>query len=151
MNGELLFLDSQAYQMTASNGVRPAPADIPLPFVQVTKFVPEYRVQVPMNLRKDHLMKIFAAGGAEAGGPNSFIPFLLKGSFKSVKARLAGPAEHEGQSLAEVAANAKQFELSNVKGTIFGFVSPAWSQGISVPGVHCHFLTEGETGENGQR
>lgn len=149
MDGELIYLDGSAYQFTSDGRCRPAPANIPLPFVQVTKFEPEFCItEFPEKLRKDHLMSVFSSGGGESGGKNSFIPFSVTGTFRSVNVRVAGPQESPDQPLHEVAQNAKQWTLENIKGTMFGFVSPIWSQGISVAGPHVHFLSEkGKDGE----
>lgn len=142
MDGELLYIDGQAYQFTSDGHTRAAPPDLSLPFVQVTKFVPEYMTKVSSNLKRDNLIDLFSAPGGEGGGKNSFIPFTIKGSFRAVHLRVAGPQQHDGQSLSEVAKNAKQWSLTDVKGTIFGIMSPEWTQGISVAGIHCHFITD---------
>lgn len=144
MNGELLYLNNTAYQFTSDGQTRRAPPNEPLPFIQVTKFQPEYRTLASSNLTRDNLLELFASGGPEAGGKNSFIPFCVRGSFKAVHLRVAGPQLFEGQSLSEVAKNAKQWSLSDVKGTIWGISSPEWAQGISVAGVHCHFVTDAD-------
>lgn len=149
LDGELIYIDGSAYQFTSDGKVRPAPDDIALPFVQVTQFEPEFTItEFPGKLRKDHLMKVIESGGGESGGKNSFMPFSVTGTFRSVHVRVAGPQENPEQPLKEVAENAKQWTLNDVKGTMFGFISPGWSQGISVEGPHMHFLSEkGEGGE----
>ncbi|KAF1346447.1 hypothetical protein BDV97DRAFT_300692 [Delphinella strobiligena] len=143
MNGELIYLDGKAWQFTSDGQTRRAPSDLPLPFIQVSKFVPEYQT-VTNKLKKDTLMDLFASGGPDAGGKNSFIPFSIKGLFRTLDLRVAGPQLYGAQPLAEVARNAKQWSLSDIKGTLFGIVSPEWSQGISVAGMHCHFISDAD-------
>ncbi|GAB7355282.1 hypothetical protein MBLNU459_g5822t1 [Dothideomycetes sp. NU459] len=148
MDGELIFLDGRAFQFTSDGSCKPAPPSTPLPFVQVTTFEPEYRVEFPSRLRKAHLLPVFGAGGPDGGGRNSFIAFSVTGAFRSVDVRVAGPQTSPEQPLREVAADAKQWTLTGVRGTMFGFMSPDWAQGISVAGPHMHFLSEeGEGGE----
>jgi len=142
MDGELLFLDGIAYQFTSDGKVRLAPGHLSLPFVQVTKFIPEYSLNTQARIRKEDLLDIFAQGGPDAGGKNNFIPFQLRGSFNSVDVRAAGPQKHPGQSLAEVTADAREWSLTNVIGTMFGIMSPEWTQGISVAGAHIHFVSD---------
>lgn len=142
MDGELLFIDGEAYQFTSDGRARRALPSTPLPFVQVTRFVPDYTTVVSEKLTKDDLMEVFKSGGPEAGGDNSFIVFCIKGEFKKMHLRIAGPQEYEGQKLSEVAANARQWTMNSIKGVMFGIYSPPWSQGMSVGGTHCHFLSE---------
>lgn len=146
MNGELLFLDGKPWQMLRSGKVQLADPDTPVPFVQVTKFAPEYSTKAK-QLRKNGLLDVFSSAGSGAGGKNSFVPFLIKGQFKKLDLRIAGPQQHPDQDLAEVAANARKWSLENVKGTMFGIVSPEWMQGVSIGGVHCHFMTDIEPGK----
>jgi alpha-acetolactate decarboxylase len=148
MDGELLYLDGKAWQFTSDGRTRPAPEDVSLPFIQVTKFVPEHTTTVSPNLKQEALIELFTSAGPEAGGKNSFVPFTIKGSFKTIHLRVAGPQLYDGQPLGEVAKNARQWSASEIKGTIFGIMSPEWSQGISVAGVHCHFVSDPD--ENGE-
>jgi acetolactate decarboxylase len=146
MNGELLYLDGQAWQMLRCGKVQRAAPEVSLPFVQVTNFQPEFAVTT-RGLKKSGLLHAFEQAGPAAGGKNSFVPFVVKGKFKSLHLRIAGPQQHPGQDLAEVAANARKWTLNDVEGTMFGIVSPEWTQGISIGGVHCHFMTDGEQGK----
>lgn len=148
MDGELLYINGKAWQFTSDGTTKQAPDDISLPFIQVTKYEPELNTIIPARFGKDDLLRIFSSAGAEGGGKNSFIPFTVKGSFHNLYLRAAGPQQYDGQGLAEVAKNAKEWTLEEKKGTIFGIISPEWSQGISVAGVHCHFISEpDESGE----
>jgi acetolactate decarboxylase len=149
MNGELLFLDGKPWQMLPSGKVQPASPQTSIPFVQVTNFQPEFQTKA-VGLKKEALVDVFEKSGPGAGGKNSFVPFLVKGKFKSLHLRIAGPQEHDGQDLAEVAANARKWSVENVEGTMFGIASPEWMAGVSVAGVHCHFMTEAEPGKDAE-
>lgn len=133
--------------MLRSGKVQPADPSTSLPFVQVTNFQPEFEAKVDA-LKKSALVHVFESNGPGAGGKNSFVPFVVKGKFKSLQLRIAGPQEHDGQDLAEVAANARKWSVQDVKGIMFGIASPEWMQGVSVGGVHCHFMTEPEQGKD---
>jgi len=141
INGELLYIDGKTWQITSDGKTRLADPNVSLPFIQVTQFVPEYSSTVS-NLNTKTLLHVFQSQGPEAGGKNSFVPFCIKGSFKTLHVRIGGPQLYDRQPLVEVAKNAKQWTVEGIKGTIWGIVSPEWSQGISVAGVHCHFLSE---------
>lgn len=146
MDGEMVLVAGRAYQFTSDGAVRTAPNNLPLPFVQVTRFAPEYNLTVPRRWAKRELLDLFAYGGPDAGGRNSFIAVAVAGRFKRVDVRVAGPQESPEQPLSEVAANAKQWSIDDVDGTMFGFVSPKWAQGISVAGPHLHFVSDAQSG-----
>lgn len=147
MDGELLYINGKAWQFTSDGETKPAPQDLCMPFLQVTKFEPEYTTAVPARFGKDDLLKIFTLFGAEGGGKNSFVTFSIKGRFETLHIRAAGPQLCHGQGLVEVAKNARHWTLEDKKGTMFGIISPEWSQGISVAGVHGHFVSDED--ENG--
>jgi acetolactate decarboxylase len=129
-SGELLFLDSTAYSIAPNDSdrdechVEHAKGDIQLPFVMVTKYVPEFSLEVNGEVDIDSLMDVLGCEGPIAGGKNSFMPFRVRGTFSRVEFYVVG------------------HELVDVKGTVFGFVSPKWAKHISVTGVHCYFLSE---------
>jgi len=158
LDGEMIMLDGKAWHMTTSSDgqlpiVKPAGAQQMLPFVQVTKFMPAFRSALSTGFSKDELVDYFAGAGGEGGGtggPNSFVPFSVTGSFKSVNVRIAGPRSHERENLAEVTARAKKWDLKDVKGTMFGVASPEWMQGVTVGGVHAHFLSDEGEGSGAQ-
>ena len=47
----------------------------------------------------------------------------------------------KGQPLSELGDSQAVNTYSNIKGTVFGFRSPPFSQGISVAGGHLHFVS----------
>ncbi|KAL1296555.1 hypothetical protein AAFC00_000058 [Neodothiora populina] len=144
MDGELLFLHGRAWQFKADGGTQLADPDVELPFVQVTNFEAEFRKTIKgRKVTREQLLEVLLDGGADgkAGGRNSFVPFVVRGAFDRLDLRTVAPQRFPGQGLREVAKNAKQWSIEKkTKGEIFGIVSPEWSQGISVAGVHCHFV-----------
>jgi acetolactate decarboxylase len=168
MDGELLFLDSIAYHVkpnvnlntnaddNAENGVslncvvERAKGDQMLPFVMVTKFVPEFGLIVNGALEMRSLRDVFGSEGPKAGGQNDFLPFRVRGEFESVSIYSTGPSGRRASSSSSLPSSSPgsamsetaQHELKDVKGTVFGFVCPKWAEGISVSGMYCHFLSE---------
>ena len=144
--GELLFLDSQAYQIHPNSNdsefptVQAAPKDARLAFVMVTKFVPEYEITVDGELELDSLLDVFSAEGPDAGGWNSFIPFRVRGEFEVVK--LEAILQRSSPTSSGSTDNAVLCEVADVKGTMFGFVGPRWVEGMSVSGVRCYFIAD---------
>jgi alpha-acetolactate decarboxylase len=152
-NDELIYLDSQPFQVSTSSMkdgdqkhvARSATSNSGLAFVMVTRFVPEYEVNVGGQLEKGSLLDVFnSQQGQGAGGKNSFIPFKVRGSFAKIKIR-RNQALRRQQKLDEILED----ELVDVKGTVFGFCGPDFFKGVSVTGAHCCFLSDKDA--NGQR
>lgn len=147
MEGEMLMLDGVTWRMTADGKVKKAASSAQMPFVQVTIFQPEYRVKAPAGLTKEGLWDVFSSPGSRAGGKNSYMPFRLRGTFTSIDVRVAGGQKEGSGGLSDVAGEAMQKTLKDVKGEMFGFAGPVWSVGVGIPGLHCHFLSEETNGE----
>jgi len=137
--------------------IKKAARDAMLPFVQVTLFRPEFRLPLPLpqskSLSKSSLLSTLSSppspGGplpadlkGATGGQNSFLPFLIRGTFNELTLRIGGPMKNDSETLAQVTARAPQWRIKGAKGTIFGFLSPEWSNGISVAGFHGHFIED---------
>lgn len=137
--------------------IKRAARDAMLPFVQVTLFRPEFRLPLPLPrsnpLSKTSLLRTLSAPPSPSGplppdlqgatgGPNSYLPFLIRGTFSDLTLRIGGPMKDDSESLAQVTARAPQWRIKGARGTIFGFLSPRWSNGISVAGFHGHFIED---------
>lgn len=178
--GELLFLDSTAYFIPPNQGHQasraasptssppngsalPSPenenimehakGEILLPFVMVTKFVPEFSLNISGDTEMESLMDLLECEGPVAGGRNSFMPFRLRGSFSFISLQDVGPSGSSRRSSGATSSspsaaaslgneNENERKLENVKGAIFGFHGPKWAEGISPTGFHCSFLSE---------
>jgi alpha-acetolactate decarboxylase len=118
-DGRLMLLaDRKAFILdaTSNNKASPAPLQATLPFAMVTIFHPTAQ----LNMARIEMHELEALISSHAA--NTLMPFKLAGKFHVV---LAPGAE-------EVVA----------AGHVFGFVVPAWMQGISGPRVHAHFLDD---------
>jgi alpha-acetolactate decarboxylase len=73
---------------------------------------------------------------------NAFVLFKLHGQFNKIKIRAIHAQSYPGQPLVTLTENQMIKEFSSVKGTIVGLRSPSWSMGVSVTGVHAHFIDE---------
>jgi alpha-acetolactate decarboxylase len=148
----LLFLDSQPYEIsdvdtkdeTRKHVVKPANGNAGLGFVIVTKFLPEYQLNVKGQLERSSLLDVFNSQGLDAGAKNSFIPFKIRGTFSKIKIQRNNILRRQ-QKLEEPFED----ELVDVKGTVFGFHGPEFFNGVSVIGAHCCFL--GDRDASGQR
>lgn len=66
----------------------------------------------------------------------------IQGTFPYLKVRSVPKQTPPYRPLVEVVKNQSIFELKNVKGTLIGFRTPSYMQGVNVTGYHLHFITE---------
>lgn len=119
---EMIQLDSTAYTLSKAGKASKASRESQVPFVMVTVFQPTYSTTAPKGLKKQQLGEVFASGGQLVGGRNTPMPFRITGAFRSI----------------QVGSQT----LSDVRGTIFGYMIPAWQKDISGEGAQCCFLSD---------
>jgi acetolactate decarboxylase len=137
MDGEMVILDGQAYQLKSDGSVGRVPETAKIPFGSVTQFEPQITRKSSLS-DKDHLLELVADMLPNAR--NHFVAIRVDGHFDSIKCRTIPPQAYEGEPLTEVGKRQTVKEYHGVKGTIVGFRSPQWSEGVSVVGIHVHFL-----------
>lgn len=142
MDGEMVILDSKPYQLKANGSVAAVPDDAKIPFGSITRFEAQHTSRTKLT-SKDHLVQTVAA--LLPNSRNHFVAIRVQGRFDTVKCRTIPPQAYEGESLTDVGARQTVKEYHDVTGTIVGFRSPQWSGGVSVAGIHIHFLDEART------
>jgi acetolactate decarboxylase len=141
LDGEMVVVDGAAYRATAAGQVTKARGDSAAPFAVVTRFSPTIAQELRSVSSFDELEK---QCDAHRRSDNLFYAFRIDGLFKNIETRAVSPPKNHGDLLA--AANSqKEFEFSNVAGTIVGIYSPGFSDAFSIPGYHFHFLSDDRT------
>ncbi|KAM0354984.1 hypothetical protein ACHAPU_000828 [Fusarium lateritium] len=141
MVGEMIILDGIIYDMKVDGSVTAldsnACAEQTAPFAMITKYQPTTTAskQIPS---KESLTEMLSQ--LLPGTKNHYVAFRVEGTFKSVTVRTVGGQQSPGESLAEIGKRQTSHSFNDIKGTIIGFRSPAFMQGISVAGDHLHFL-----------
>ncbi|KAG5659684.1 hypothetical protein KAF25_002243 [Fusarium avenaceum] len=141
MVGEMIILDGTIYEMKVDGSVTAlddtACAEQTAPFAMITQFQPTTtaKKQTPS---KESLTETLSQ--LLPGTKNHYVAFRVEGTFKAVTVRTVGGQETPGESLAELGKRQASHSFNDIKGTIIGFRSPAFMQGISVAGDHLHFL-----------
>ena len=74
--------------------------------------------------------------------PNLTYALRVSGGFARVRTRTVMAQQPPYPPLTEATSNQPVTDLEHVTGTLAGFRTPAYEQGISVAGYHLHFLTE---------
>lgn len=138
LDGEMVVLDGQFYQIRSDGSVRHAEDSQLAPFAVVTHFNPErvsplqsFATLAELTTQLDHLRT----------SDNLFFAARISGTFGHVHNRAAckvGPHE----SLADSAAHQGEFHTDAVRGTMVGFWTPSYVKTIGVAGWHLHFLSD---------
>ncbi|CAI4219625.1 unnamed protein product [Parascedosporium putredinis] len=140
MLGELIVVDGKAYQMLfgrdSARGLgqgrhRALRHDHPVPAQERHKIHPRQQGELGAMIASLFLT-----------GRNSFVAFRIDGAFRSVQVRTVSGQSHPKEGLGELAARQPVHSLTHTRGTVVGFRSPAFLQGVSVAGLHMHFIDE---------
>ena len=142
LDGEMVALDGQFYQVTADGSVRTVADTQQTPFATVLFFRPSFRRSLKGPLDYEQLQSQL---DTFTDGPNLFYAMRIDGRFTFVKTRILPRQEKPYPPLADVAKNQPLFHFVDVNGTLAGFRFPDFARGLNVPGFHLHFLTEDRT------
>src|ERR1700722_9403230 len=138
LDGEMVGFDGTFYQLRSDGSVRPVTDDQKTPFAVVTFFRPEQELNVLQPMTKSDLMTAIE----QATDANLFSAVRVDGIFDKVRTRTAQRQVRPFPPLAESAKHQSEKVFTNVEGTLAGFRSPAYAQGIGVAGFHLHFLRQ---------
>jgi acetolactate decarboxylase len=137
LDGEMIMLEGQIFQILSDGRVERVSDEALTPFACVTFFQAEKEAV----LSGDHDYKDFLSWLKNLlPSPNLFYALRIDGSFSYIKTRSV-PKQECYRPLVEVAAEQPVFEFSEITGTLAGFYTPEFMSTLSVPGMHLHFLS----------
>ncbi|KAK4143471.1 alpha-acetolactate decarboxylase [Dichotomopilus funicola] len=140
MNGEMIVLDGEVYQMKGDGSVlRIDPEETVTPFATVTRFQPEVTSKDTISSKKafeDILTGLFPKAR------NHFLAVRLDGVFRKIVVRTAGGQIRPREGMVDVCSRQTTHTFENVTGTIVGFRCPQYVMGVNVAGDHFHFITD---------
>ncbi|MBI4643585.1 MAG: acetolactate decarboxylase [Deltaproteobacteria bacterium] len=143
LDGEMVVLDGQVYQVKVDGKVSLAPDSGKIPFAAVTSFTPEEFLPVKKAANLTELTKIMDQG---LPTKNIFYALKIEGRFPKVVARSVPRQTRPYPPLAKAVEKQAVFTFTDVEGTILGFRCPVFVKGVNVPGYHLHFLTKDRKG-----
>jgi len=139
LDGEMVVLDGQVYQVKVDGKVSLAPDRAKIPFAAVASFAPEEFLPVQKAANLKELTKIMDQG---LPTKNIFYTLKIKGRFPKVVARSVPRQSRPYPPLAQAVEKQAVFTFKDVEGTLLGFRCPTYVKGVNVPGYHLHFLTK---------
>ncbi|MBI4797156.1 MAG: acetolactate decarboxylase [Desulfarculus sp.] len=142
LDGELVALDGEFYQVKSSGQVLPVDPAMKTPYADVVRFRPQRVVQLKGTFNVDELCQ---AIDQELASLNLFHAVRIDGFYQDIKARAVAAQQRPYPKLVEAAKGQGMFRFQDLKGTVLGIRSPLYAKGISVPGWHLHFIDQSRT------
>lgn len=142
LDGEMIVLGDEVYQLTSTGDVHLVDKAMTTPFASVVDFQPT-ETKALTQLTKQELEALLEQEGLVAN--NAINAIRMTGTFSYVKTRTV-PAQHRPYPpMVEVVKHQPVFELEQVSGVMIGFKIPDYMIGINVPGYHFHFISDDRT------
>jgi len=138
LDGEMIALDGKFYQLRSDGTARPVAPEQKTPFAVVTWFEPDTEVDIQSPTEKQQLLSLIE----HHTDSNLFYALRIDGVFENLRTRTVSRQQKPYPPLQEAAAHEAINTFAGVKGTLAGFRTPAYAQGIGVAGFHLHFLRD---------
>jgi acetolactate decarboxylase len=140
LDGEMVVLDGQFYQITSDGKVQLAHDEMKTPFIALTYFDVTDKFAVDVAMDEAAFAKYLESHLPDS---NLFYAVRVKGTFAALTVRSVPKQQEPYPLLSEVIKNRqKVFNLGQAQGTMVGFWCPASAAGMNVAGGHFHFLTD---------
>ena len=138
LDGEMIGLDGVFYQLKSDGSAGVVAPDQKTPFAVVTFFQAEKTTPVDAGLNK----KLLSTELGKLFSDNLFVAVRVDGRFREVKTRTVAQQTAPYPPLIEATRLQRINTFEDVEGTLVGFRTPAFAQGIGVAGIHLHFICE---------
>ncbi|MGA1837998.1 acetolactate decarboxylase [Herbiconiux sp. 11R-BC] len=139
MDGEMVLVDGVFRLFHGDGRMTALEPDDALAFAEVADFTPE--TSAPLEAAPS-LAAIVDELHSRVHTANLFQALRFDGRFGSVSLREAKRQTKPYLPLAEAVRDQRENVVTDVTGTLIGFFAPRVFQGISVAGVHVHFVDE---------
>jgi acetolactate decarboxylase len=138
LDGEMIALAGDFYQIKADGKAYPANDSMEAPFAIVTFFGTDKAVSLDNVADYEQLKQSL---DSILPTRNIFYAIKIEGAFEYIKARSVPAQSKPYPPLDEALKEQMIFEFHDVVGTLVGFWCPSYVDEINVPGYHLHFIT----------
>ena len=138
LDGEMVVIDGEIYQVRSDGEVSKIVEDVGTPFAVVTHFVADQDQTIE---NASSFKDLTETCDRYRDSDNLFYAFRIDGHFGHVHTR-AMRETLDGLPLAKAAAIQPEFEFTDVDGTLVGIWAPQFSSALNIAGYHFHFLSE---------
>ncbi|WP_448525212.1 acetolactate decarboxylase [Parathermosynechococcus lividus] len=137
LDGEMVVLEGEVYQLRSDGTVAMVPETVKTPFATVTVWNQDVLHVCHDALNYDslqaHLKSLLPSD-------NLFYAIRIEGTFPLIKTRTVS-RQTGATRLIDAAAQAQICRFEQIRGTLVGFWVPLYMQMLNVPGFHFHFLS----------
>ncbi|KAA9135784.1 acetolactate decarboxylase [Microbacterium caowuchunii] len=138
LGGEVIVLDGEVFECTVGERPDRMKDSQILPFVDVCRFP----ATPGRSIERTDLPAFTSRVEGSLVSRNLFHAVRVDGVFTALRVRVTQRQEHPFRPLPEVTNEQIETVLADVPGTLVGFWAPAIYQGITVAGLHLHFIAE---------
>ncbi|UCH50812.1 MAG: acetolactate decarboxylase [Chloroflexota bacterium] len=138
LDGEMIALESEFYQIKVDGIAHPVDGSMETPFAVVTFFEPDKTVSLDEVSDYEQLKQQL---DGILSNRDIFYAIKIEGIFPYIKARSVPAQSKPYPPLDEALKGERLFEFHGFAGTLVGFWCPAYMEGINAPGYHFHFIT----------
>ena len=143
LDGEMVILDGICYRLRADGTARRAAPTDRTPFAAVTHFHSDF--EIPIQTRTGRA-EVTGAIDRQIQSPNLIYAIRMTGHFAELHTRTVMAQKPPYPPLTQATEEQAEAVFADVSGTVVGFRTPEFEQGISVAGYHLHFLNDERTG-----
>ena len=139
LDGEMIVLDGQIYQVREDGSPTLADASVETPFAAVTSFGVDQTLVVSKAVDCPELQ-----AQIDSQLPTLDAPYAIKvsGEFTTLQVRAPRTQQEPYPTLTEALADQVVFDLQNISGTLVGFRLPDYLAGANAAGYHFHFISD---------
>lgn len=142
LDGEMIILDGQCFQLKGDGTTRPASMSQHTPYATVTNFVPSHRLEITGPLHRPDLSKLIDNLLPSA---NYMYALRISGHVDWVTTRTVVQQDKPYRPMVQATDGEQVVRAEEIDGVFVGFRTPVYQQGISVPGCHVHFIDDTRT------
>ena len=137
LDGELVILDGEFYQITSDGHVHLLPDTARVPFAVITNEHYDTTFRMVNISNYESLMRRI-----DSTLTNTEVIYVIKitGDFGSLITRSIPKQQKPYRPLTSVVEDQSIFHLTHVTGTMVGFRFPNFMNGVNIAGYHLHFL-----------
>ena len=138
LDGEMVAVDGRFFHLRNDGSVSRVAGDELTPFAVVTRFRPNVDHAEEGTLTRRQCEEVIHG---LAPSDNLFYALRIDGTFPSLVTRTVSKQSKPYPRLADAAASVPSVTMSGTTGSVVGFHTPDYAQGIGVAGYHLHYLS----------
>ncbi|RKR76324.1 acetolactate decarboxylase [Frondihabitans australicus] len=137
LDGEMVVLDRICYQLRADGTASTAGPDERSPFAVVTTFSPDAVLDIDEPTDR---LSLLSKIDEVLPSKNIIVAVRADGAFSTMRTRTVAKQRRPYPPFVDATSDESEHALADVSGTLAGFRTPDFEEGISVAGYHLHFL-----------